>query len=134
MNQNMVIKKTVIGGDDSIIIKKCFKTIEGGRTLDVSNAAYDGVEVLKASTPIFKTANGVYFPAIVSGDETKQYAAPSGLEGTCVGVLSVSVEKGKAAASIMTIGVVNPKVLNIAYTGITLPTGITFESDEDSSK
>ena len=162
MKQEMDIKRQAIGGDDSIIIKKFFKGLEGGRTLHVledsktvvtENKVTTTTEilypaVLDAGTPIVKvtrTIGGqelqVYEPVAIK-KVTREYSESYSLsaskagktevsisydvnddgsakEGqTYVGILYKSILKDKAAASIMTWGVVNPAVKGYLTAGV----------------
>ena len=150
----MQIKREALGVDDSIIIKKFFKGLEGGRALNIPADSKTDVtenkvrtiteifypEVLSAGTPIIKlrrTIGGVeqdmYEPVAIkkvtriysesyslsaskagktevseSYDVQADGKAPVG--ATYQGILQSSILKTKAAAAIMTNGVVNPSV------------------------
>lgn len=156
MNAQAEIKRTKIGGDDSIIIKKCIKTLEGGRTVI---ALDDNTKVFRAGTPIARvvseTLGTLYVSAIVeNGGFSFSHLTQKGFtEYNVVGVIvsTTEVKKGEyknaegessevyfAPCSIMTIGVVNPCVAGIAYDNIDFGgmdgngALITFEWDEPS--
>jgi len=154
MKQEMEIKRQAIGGDDSIIIKKFFKGLEGGRALNIPEDTKSVVtankvtttteilypEVLDSGTPVIKTTRTisgqqvVVYEPIAIKKVTREYAASYSLSAskagtkevsisydvqadgsakagqTYVGILQGSILKSKAAAAIMTHGVVNPSV------------------------
>lgn len=182
MKQEMFIERQSLSGDDSIIIKKFFKGLEGGRALNVpedsrteetANKVTTITEllypkVLSAGTPIIKTTRTiggaevkVYEPIAIK-KVTRIYsesyslsaskagktevditynvqADGSAVEGqTYVGILQASILKNKAAAAIMTDGVVNPDIEGLYLTAgvqakITASCPmIQFQSDEEA--
>lgn len=136
MKQNLEIERTRIE-DNSVVIRKFIKGIEGGRTLDfpaskttsedssgtVTTTVIAAPDVLHAGHVIVKTSDGKYQPLAVktvtvskNGEADKVTATydtkPAG--STYVGVLSCSVLKKKPAAAIMTWGIVNEEALPYA--------------------
>ena len=111
MKQEMEIKRESIGQDDSIIIKKFFKGIEGGRTLNIPEGSIDAVtadkvktiteiyypNVLKAGTPIVLVtriiggqAVEVYEP-IALKKVTREYSESYSLSASKAGTKEVSI-------------------------------------------
>ena len=111
MKQEMEIKRTAIGGDDSIIIKKFFKGLEGGRTLNIPEGSINTStankvtttteiyypNVLKAGTPIVKTTRTiggqsveVYEPIAIK-KVTREYAESYSLSASKAGTKEVSI-------------------------------------------
>lgn len=111
MKQEMEIKRESIGQDDSIIIKKFFKGLEGGRTLNipadtknvvVANKVTTTTEILypstlKAGTPIIKTTRTiagqqveVYEPIAIK-KVTREYAESYSLSASKAGKTEVSI-------------------------------------------
>lgn len=157
MKQNFGINRTQFAGDDSIIIKKFFKGLEGGRALFVpedSKVSEGGVtteivypEVLRAGMPIIKTTatvEGVASTPVYAPCGLKVVTSAEGLKTTSlniegaqiVGILQASILKSKASAAIMTWGIVNPSVEGTYLTAeaqaaikAALP-HIDFQSDE----
>lgn len=125
MKQNLTLKKMRLE-DNSVVIKKFFKGIEGGRTLDV--AGYTD-EVILAGHVIIEVG-GTYKPMPVKNGAYDEF--PEGAK--YVGVLYSSIETEKPAAAIMTWGVVNSEALPYA-----VPEGfktacphIDFQKDEEA--
>ena len=140
-------KETVVFGNDSAVIRKYIAGIAGGRTLDCSDFADDNV---LAGHVIIKKADGKYAPMPVTPavpakpaqGETPAVAAQPAKYGTLpagasyAGVLYRSISKKNPAASIMTIGIVNPDMTPYPMTDILTAfmaaCKITFEKDEEA--
>lgn len=103
MKQDLKLKKITLD-DNTVLIKKFIKGIEGGRTLDVSEYTED---VIKAGHVIIKKENGNYAPLKVSGSS---YVALQGSE-SYAGLLYGSILKDAPAGAIMTWGIVNEEAL-----------------------
>ena len=128
MKQNLTVEKVQIE-DNSVVIKKYIKGIEGGRTLDVTG--FSGA--IKAGHVIIVN-NGTYKPMTVEGDaygalpENYNYA----------GILYNTIDSKRPAAAIMTWGVVNSEALPYALTGAKLTAFkaacpyIDFQKDEEA--
>lgn len=128
MKQNLTVEKVQIE-DNSVVIKKYIKGIEGGRTLDVTG--FSGA--IKAGHVIIVN-NGTYKPMPVEGDaygalpENYNYA----------GILYNTIDSKRPAAAIMTWGVVNSEALPYALTGDKLTAFkaacpyIDFQKDEEA--
>lgn len=102
--ENLTTKKTVIGGDDSAVIKKYIYGYEGGRCLEMGDNT-----VVKSGTVILRTYDGKFKPAPVSGT-TYNYKSSDKNEKVA-GILYGTVTSPRQAASIMTWGIVNSKLL-----------------------
>lgn len=128
-------KETVVFGNDSAVIRKYIAGIAGGRTLDCSDFADDTV---RAGHVIIKKADGKYAPmpviAAVAAQPAKYGTLPAG--ASYAGVLYRSISKKNPAASIMTIGIVNPDMTPYPMTDILTAfmaaCKITFEKDEEA--
>lgn len=125
-------KETVVFGNDSAVIRKYIAGIAGGRTLDCSEFAEDTV---RAGHVIIKKTDGKYAPMPVTAAVPAQYdTLPVG--ASYAGVLYRSISKKNPAASIMTIGIVNPDMVPYPMTDIltafTAACKITFEKDEEA--
>lgn len=129
MQQNLTIK-TVRLEDNSVLIKKFIKGIEGGRTLDTTDWTDDSIPC--GTVIASKTVDGakVYFPLAVEGSAYKALGEGEKYEG----LLYSSILKEKPAAAIMTWGVVNSEALPVA-----VPDGfktacphIDYQSDEEA--
>lgn len=108
MNEDLTANKIVISGDDSIVVKKFIKGIEGGRTLKLDEWTED---VVKCGHVIVKTTEGDFIPAPVSGKAYQSLGT-----NVVVGVLYGNVVKPRQAASIMTWGIVNKELLPYPFT------------------
>lgn len=141
-------KETVVFGNDSAVIRKYISGIAGGRTLDCSDFINDNIY---AGHVIIKKSDGKYAPMPViaavpakpAQGETPAVAAQPAKYGTLptgasyVGVLYRSISKKKPAASIMTMGVVNPNLTPYPMTDILTAfkaacENISFENDEEA--
>lgn len=140
-------KETVVFGNDSAVIRKYIAGIAGGRTLDCSDFADDTV---LAGHVIIKKADGKYAPMPVTAavaakpaqgetpavpaQPAKYSTLPAG--ASYAGVLYRSISKKNPAASIMTIGIVNPDMTPYPMTDIltafTAACKISFEKDEEA--
>lgn len=129
-------KTTIIDDKSNIVIKKVYKTLEGGRALDLTQWYKDkgqGAPV-PAGWLIAKTNNKskTFVPCPLSGSN---FSLPS--NGKAVGVLMDTITAPRQAAAIMTAGVVNPKACEHEWTAtdknLIKDAGllITFETDED---
>lgn len=147
MKNDITPKRTkVVFGNDSVVIRKYFSGIPGGRTLDCSDFIDDNIY---AGHVIIKKSNGNYAPMPVkaavpaSGSgETAVAAQPAKYDdlptgAQYVGVIFRSISKDKPAASIMTHGIVNPTLtpypmdsIMAAFTAAVK--NITFEQDEEA--
>lgn len=135
MKQDMIIKTERLN-DNSVLIKKFIKGIEGGRTLDVSGVTED---VIPASTVIASvTSEGVktYFPLPVETDSETEEVVYRALEAgeAYEGLLQNNILKTKPAAAIMTWGIVNEAVLPYAVPSafkVALP-HIDYQIDEEA--
>lgn len=129
MKQDLTIKKVRIE-DNSVVIKKYIKGIEGGRTLDVTDFSAD---VISAGHVIITDGNGNYKPMPIADNA---YATlPTSWK--YAGILYSSVLKEKAAAAIMTWGVVNEEALpfgiaDIKSAFIAACPHIEFTKDEEA--
>ena len=112
MKQNLTTKTQRIE-DNSVVIKKFIKGIEGGRTLDVEGYALD---VIQAGHVIITDGNNAYKPMPLNEGATAYGALPEGFK--YAGVLYSGVLKDKAAAPIMTWGIVNEVALPFAMDAI----------------
>lgn len=130
------VKKQVVFGNDSIVIRKYNSGIFGGRTLDLSDFPEDNVF---AGHVIIKKANGNYAPMpIVAATETdpaKYAELPDG--AVYKGVLRSSISKDNPAASIMYDGIVDPTLTpypmdDIMEAFTTAVPHIIFEQDEEA--
>lgn len=135
MKQDMNLKTEKLD-NNSVLIKKFIKGIEGGRTLDVTNFTDD---VIPAGTIIASvTAGGAktYFPLPVETvRETKEVAYRALIEGEAYeGLLQNSILKTKPAAAIMTWGIVNEAVLPYAIPSAfkTALPHIDYQKDEEA--
>lgn len=133
LNEQNPAKKTLVSGNEGVVIRKCLHDIMGGRTLDFSGFAADKIQ---SGHVVIKTAEGNYAPMPITSDETPVYAAlPEG--ASYVGINKHYVLKSNPEAAIMTIGVVNEKLIPYPMTEImdafkgACP-DITFEQDEEA--
>ncbi len=149
MKNDISPKKTkIVFGNDSIVIRKYFSGIAGGRTLDLSDFPNDDIY---AGHVIIKKANGNYAPMpivaavpakpaqgdspAVAAQPEKYGTLPAG--ASYVGVLYRSISKDKPGASIMNHGIVNPAVTPYPMDSImaafkaAVP-NISFEQDEEA--
>lgn len=133
--EDLTPKKTVIvTGNDNIVIKKVFKTLEGGRALDLTQWYKDqGQDTpVHAGWLIVATKSKTFVPCPLSGSN---FAVPQ--DGKAVGVMMDTITAPRQAAAIMTAGVVNPKACEHEWTvtdkALVKTAGllITFETDED---
>lgn len=133
--EDLTPKKTVIvDGNDNIVIKKVFKTLEGGRALDLTQWYKDqGQDTpVHAGWLIVATKSKTFVPCPLSGSN---FAVPQ--DGKAVGVMMDTITAPRQAATIMTAGVVNPKACVHEWTdtdkALVKAAGllITFETDED---
>lgn len=93
-------KKTIVFGNDSIVIQKYISGVKGGRVLDTTGF---NAEVINAGHIIITDGKGVYKPMPVSGNA---YASlPEGFN--YCGVLYRTIATAKPSASIMTNGEIN---------------------------
>lgn len=129
MQQNLTIK-TVRLEDNSVLIKKFIKGIEGGRTLDTTD--WTGETIPCGTVIASKTQEGakVYFPLPVEGSAYKVLGEGEKYEG----LLYSSILREKPAASIMTWGVVNNEALPVAVPEDfkTACPHIDYQSDEEA--
>lgn len=110
MKQELTTKKVRIE-DNSVVIKKHIKDIEGGRTLDCSGV---DLAVIQAGHVVIVSTDGTYKPMPIKNgayDELPQ-------NHKYVGVVYSAVETEKPAASIMTWGVVNEEAIPYPMTAI----------------
>lgn len=126
MKQELITKKMHLE-DNSVVIKKFFKGIEGGRTLDVADFTD---EVINAGHVIITDGNNAYKPMPVKGGAYDEL--PEGF--SYAGVLYSSILKEKPAAAIMTWGVVNSEALPYAVPEAfkTACPHIDFQKDEEA--
>lgn len=127
---DLVEKKQIVFGEDSIVIQKWISGIKGGRALDVTGFADS---VIKAGHVIITDGKGVYKPMPVSGDAYAEL--PSG--HSYAGVLYRTILTKQPAASIMTWGEVNSVAVPYAMTSImdafkTACPHIDFIKDEEA--
>ena len=137
MQNDITPKRTnVVFGNDSVVIRKYFSGIPGGRTLDCNDFPEDNIY---AGHVIIKKADGNYAPmpivAATDSESAKYAALPDG--AAYKGVLYRSISKDKPAASIMTHGIVNPTLTPYPMDGImedftAAVSTITFEQDEEA--
>ncbi len=143
MKNDITPKRTkVVFGKDSVVIRKYFSGIPGGRTLDCSDHPEDNIY---AGHVIIKKADGNYAPMPIKAateavGETP--ASPAGYDtlptgAKYVGVLYRSISKDKPAASIMTHGIVNPTLTPYPMDSImdaftAAVKNISFEQDEEA--
>ena len=126
--ENLTKTKKVIGGDDSAVIKKYIYGYEGGRCLEM-----DENSVVRSGTVILRTYDGKFKPAPVTGN-VYNYKSTDKNEKVA-GILYGAVTSPRQAASIMTWGVVNSKLLPYPLTAdikAALPY-IDEMSDEDET-
>jgi hypothetical protein len=95
---------SVLTGNESIVIKKYFEGIEGGRALDVSGFTPETIQA--GHVIIQETATGNYKPMPVNTGNTAYQALPAG--HTYAGILVATVLTKRAFAAIMVRGTVNP--------------------------
>lgn len=127
-------KTTIIDDKSNIVIKKVYKTLEGGRALDLTQWYSDhGQDApVPAGWLIVATKSKTFVPCPLSGIN---FAVPQ--DGKAVGVLMDTITAPRQAAAIMTAGVVNPKACVHKWTATdkdlvkTAGLLITFETDED---
>lgn len=135
--------KTVHYEDESVVVKKHIKDIEGGRTLgfptlkpntkttdpetsDVTEVTYSLPDIIHSGHVIIKTSNGVYQPLpfkntkVTPGESSSTPASDVTVydalpDGAAyVGLLYKYVTKERPSASILTWGIVNPTLLPCA--------------------
>lgn len=133
--EDLTPKKTIIIDDKSnIVIKKVYKTLEGGRALDLTQwyATNGEGAPVPAGWLIAATKSKTFVPCPLSGSN---FAVPQ--DGKVVGVMMDTITAPRQAAAIMTAGVVNPNACKHKWTAAdkTLVKNagllITFETDED---
>lgn len=133
--EDLTPKKTIIIDDKSnIVIKKVYKTLEGGRALDLTQwyATNGEGAPVPAGWLIVATKSKTFVPCPLSGSN---FAVPD--NAAPVGVLMDTITAPRQVAAIMTAGVVNPKACEHEWTAtdkiLVQPAGlfITFETDED---
>ena len=133
--EDLTPKKTIIIDDISnIVIKKVYKTLEGGRALDLTQwyATNGEGAPVPAGWLIVATKSKTFVPCPLSGSN---FAVPQ--DGEVVGVMMDTITAPRQAAAIMTAGVVNPKTCKHEWTvtdkALVKTAGllITFETDED---
>jgi len=96
-------KETIVFGNDNIVIRDCFETIRGGRTLDVSGYLAD---VIYGGHPIIldeTTGDTKPFPVTATGEYG---TLPAGHR--IIGILRATITKEKPFAAIMVRGSMNP--------------------------
>lgn len=129
MKQNIELKKEqILFGNDSIAIVKYLAGVPGGRTLDLTDYKENVVNAGHVIITTKKDGETVYKPLeITSNGGTAAYKALAAGEAYA-GVLYRSILKENPAAAIMTMGVVNSKLLPAPLpTGF--PAGITCVED-----
>lgn len=133
--EDLTPKRTVIvDSNDNIVIKKVFKTLEGGRALDLTQwyATNGEGAPVPVGWLIVATKSKKFVPCPLSGSN---FAVPEG--GEVVGVMMDTITAPRQAAAIMTAGVVNPKTCKHEWTvtdkALVETAGllITFKTDED---
>ena len=140
MKQDAIIKKTTLD-DNSVLIKKFIKGIEGGRTLYVADYTEDVIPcgTIIASKQVVlsegASAEKVYFPLAIetAEDGTKSYKA-LGTDEKYEGLLYSSILTEKPAAAIMTWGIVNEEALPCAVPTAfkTALAHIDYQTDEEA--
>lgn len=110
MKENLTVEKMKLE-DNTVVIRKFFKGIEGGRTLDTTEFTE---KVIHAGHVIITDGEGTYKPMPVS--ECGYGNLPEGYK--YCGVLYSTIDAKKPAAAIMTWGVVNPVAMPYPITSI----------------
>lgn len=128
-NENLTAKKTVIGGDDSIVVKKYIAGYEGGRTLDLT--AWGADKPVKCGHVILQKKDGTFVPAPIKGETYEALTA----DYHVAGILYGNVTPPRQAASIMTWGIVNKALLPYKLTEemVTALPHVSFVSDADET-
>ena len=134
--EDLTPKKTVIvDSNDNIVIKKVFKTLEGGRALDLTQwyATNGEGAPVPAGWLIVMNESKKFVPCPIKSNAFDL----STTTVTPVGVLMDTITAPRQAAAIMTQGVVNPAIMK--YYTKTVVEGlhekgllITFEADSDA--
>jgi len=108
-------REIIVFGNDNIVIRDCFETLRGGRTLDVdtpdflANVIYGGhVIIVEELTNVFKP-----FPITSAGEYD---TLPT--NHRIVGILRYTITKKHPFASVMIRGGMNPKASVIDMTSI----------------
>lgn len=97
-------RKSIITGNDNIVIVNYFDGLRGGRSLDVTGFPHP---VINAGHVIIKDGNGNYKPMPLNAEGTAYASLPA--SHTYAGYLVASIETNKAFAAIMVRGTINPK-------------------------
>lgn len=133
MKQNLSsTKEQIVFGNDSIVIRKFIRGIEGGKTLDTTGFTNT---LIKAGHIIITNGEGTYKPMPLVQDSVTENSVTTFLyesDGVTpkivygalpdgynyCGVLYRTIQTSKPAASILTWGIVNEEALPYAITGI----------------